>query len=66
MCKAFSCIVDPVGKVTWKRGVDSHTDLAKLGGYADRVLGEFAKIEITPNNKPARDVAEYPGIIFCG
>ena len=50
MCKAFSCIVDPVGKVTWKRGVDSHTDLAKLGGYADRVLGEFAKIEITPKN----------------
>ena len=50
MCKAFSCIVDSLGKVTWKLGVDSHSDLAKLGGYADKVLGEFAKIEITPRN----------------
>ena len=51
MCKAFSCIVDQAGKVTWKLGVDSHSDLAKLGGYKDEVLGEFAKIEITPKNK---------------
>ena len=50
MCKAFSCIVDPYGKVTWKLGVDSHSELATLGGYKDRVLGEFAKIEITPRN----------------
>jgi hypothetical protein len=50
MCKAFSCIVDQAGKVTWKLGVDSHSDLATLGGYSDRVLGEFAKIEIVPKN----------------
>jgi hypothetical protein len=50
MCKAFSCIVDQVGKVTWKFGVDSHSELARLGGYKDEVLGEFSKIEITPKN----------------
>jgi hypothetical protein len=50
MCKPFSCIVDQAGKVTWKLGVDSHSDLAALGGYKDTVLGEFAKIEITPKN----------------
>ncbi|MDE2103713.1 MAG: hypothetical protein KGL39_41130 [Patescibacteria group bacterium] len=50
MCKAFSCIVDQVGKVTWKLGVDSHRELAEIGGYEDRVLGEFAKVEISPKN----------------
>lgn len=50
MCKAFSCIVDQAGKVTWKLGVDSHSELARIGQYADRELGEFAKIEITPAN----------------
>ena len=50
MCKAFSCIVDQAGKVTWKLGVDSHSYLATLAGYKDMVLGEFAKVEITPNN----------------
>jgi hypothetical protein len=50
MCKAFSCIIDQAEKVTWKLGVDSHSELARIGGYADRELGEFAKIEITPKN----------------
>ena len=50
MCKAFSCIVDQIGKVTWRIGVDSHSELARIGGYADRELGEFAKVEITPKN----------------
>src|ERR1035437_7916124 len=50
MCKAFSCIIDQVGKVTWKLGVDSHSDLVTLGGYKDLVLGAFAKAEITPKN----------------
>jgi len=50
MCKAFSCIINQVGTVTWKLGVDSHSDLALLGGYQDRVLGEFAKYEVTPRN----------------
>ena len=46
MCKAFSCIIDQAEKVTWKLGVDSHSELARIGGYADRELGDFAKIEI--------------------
>ena len=50
MCKAFSCIVDQVGKVTWKLGIDAHSELARVGGYQDRKLGEFAKAEITPKN----------------
>ena len=50
MCKAFSCIIDQAEKVTWKLGVDSHSELARIGGYRDAVLGEFAKIEITPKN----------------
>jgi hypothetical protein len=50
MCKAFSCIIDSQGTVTWKLGIDGHTVLAELGGYTDRTLGEFAKIEITPRN----------------
>jgi hypothetical protein len=50
MCKAFSGIVDPMCKVTWKMGVDSHSDLAKLAGYKDQVAEEFAKFEITPKN----------------
>ncbi len=73
MCKAFSCIVDQAGKVTWKIGVDSHSDLARLGGYQDRVLGEFAKIEITPKNGDylypdewAYSVDESPVPVWCG
>jgi len=50
MCIAFSCIVDQVGKVTWKLGIDAHSELASFGGYQDRKLGEFAKAEITPKN----------------
>ena len=50
MCKAFSGLVDFNDKVTWKLGVDSHTDLAKIGGYSDKQLGEFAKFEYTPKN----------------
>ena len=73
MCKAFSCIVDRYGKVTWKLGVDSHSELARLGGYPDRVLGEFAKIEIIPRNnnylKPDEwvyQVDESPVPAWCG
>ena len=50
MCEAFSCIIDQDEKITWKLGVDSHSELARIGGYEDKVLGEFAKIEITPKN----------------
>ena len=54
MCKAFSCLVDIKAKVTWKLGVNSHSDLVKLAGYKDNTADphsmEFAKIEITPKN----------------
>ena len=54
MCKAFSCIVDVGAKVTWKFGVDSHTDLQKMAGFKDHTsdpsLMEFARVEITPDN----------------
>ena len=73
MCKAFSCIIDQDEKVTWKLGVDSHSDLARIGGYADRVLGEFAKIEITPRNGNYLNpdvwdyrVDESPVPVWCG
>ena len=73
MCKAFSCIIDINEKVTWKFGVDSHSELAKLGGYADKQLGEFAKIEITPRNGNYLDpdiwdyhVDESPAPEWCG
>ena len=42
-------------KVTWKFGVDSHTELVKLGGYRDETADPsqmtFARVEITPDNK---------------
>jgi hypothetical protein len=78
MCKAFSGIVDITGqKVTWKLGVDSHTDLVRLAGYkdstADPKLMEFAKIEITPKNgdylnpdKWVYKVDESPAPIWIG
>ena len=89
MCKAFSCIVDQVGKVTWKlgialwslavwlrisdRGRDAHSELARIGGYQDRQLGEFAKAEITPKNNDYLNPDEWvfrfdksPVPVWCG
>lgn len=51
MCKAFSCIINTFGDITWKMGVDSHSELARIAGYKDQQLGEFAKVEITPKNE---------------
>ena len=55
MCQAFSCIVEPSAKVTWKFGVDSHTELVKLAGLRDQTADpaqvQFARVEITPDNK---------------
>jgi hypothetical protein len=55
MCQAFSCIVEPSKKVTWKFGVDSHTELQKLAGLSDQTSDPakmlFARVEITPDNK---------------
>ena len=73
MCEAFSCIIDQAEKITWKLGVDSHSELARLGGYDDKVLGEFAKIEITPKNNDYLNpdewvyrVDESPVPVWCG
>ena len=55
MCRAFSCLVNAGAEVTWKFGVDSHTELVKLAGYKDRTADPaqmtFARVEITPKNK---------------
>jgi hypothetical protein len=54
MCKAFSCLVTIDRKVTWKMGMDSHTDLVQMAEYKDQTADphamEFARIEITPDN----------------
>ena len=53
--------------------MDSHSELARLGGYDDKVLGEFAKIEITPKNNDYLNpdewvyrVDESPVPVWCG
>jgi hypothetical protein len=53
--------------------VDSHSRLAEIGGYPDRQLGEFAKIEITPRNNDylnpdewVYSVDESPVPKWCG
>jgi hypothetical protein len=54
ICKAFSCIVEPNCKVTWKLGVDSHEELIKMAGVKDDTTDPskmaFARVEITPVN----------------
>jgi len=54
MCKPFSCIVGMDKKVTWKFGVDSHTELIRLTSYRDDTGDKkemtFARVEITPEN----------------
>jgi len=54
MCKAFSGIVEPSCKVTWKLGVDSHESLLALtklkDDTSDPALMTFARFEITPKN----------------
>ena len=54
MCKAFSCIIEPDKKVTWKMGVDSRDQLLKIAGLPDDTLDpatiRFCRIEIAPKN----------------
>ena len=62
MCKAYSCIVDKNGKVYWKAGLDSHSDIQKQFKLKEPKLHEpptneeiakkiqWAKIEITPKD----------------
>ena len=54
MCKAFSGIVEPSCKVTWKLGVDSHESLLALtklkDDTSDPALMTFARVEISPKN----------------
>jgi hypothetical protein len=54
MCRAFSAIVEPSCKVTWKLGVDSHTDLLRIAGLRDDTDDPrqmmFARVEVTPKN----------------
>ena len=54
MCKAFSCIIEPDKKVTWKMGVDSHDKLLEIANLPDDTLDpatiRFCRIEIAPKN----------------
>lgn len=54
MCKAFSCIIEPDQKVTWKMGIDSHDQLLKIADLPDDTLDpakiRFCRIEIAPKN----------------
>ena len=54
MCRAFSCIIEPDKKVTWKMGIDSHDQLLKIAGLPDDTLDpakiRFCRIEIAPKN----------------
>jgi len=54
MCRAFSCIIEPDEKVTWKMGIDSHDQLLKIAGLPDDTLDpatiRFCRIEIAPKN----------------
>jgi len=54
MCKTFSCIIGIDRRVTWKFGIDSHSELVTIAGYkdctADLNAMEFARVEITPDN----------------
>lgn len=55
MCQAFSCLVSIDKKVTWKFGIDSHSELVRMAGYKDNTSNAqettFARAEITPDNK---------------
>jgi hypothetical protein len=48
MCKAFSGLVLPDGKVIWEFGVDSHETLIEKAGLKDDRLGKFVRFEIRP------------------
>jgi hypothetical protein len=54
MCKAFSCIIEPNKKVTWKMGIDSHDKLLEIAGLPDDTKDpakiRFCRIEIAPKN----------------
>jgi len=54
MCKAFSCIIEPDKKVTWKMGVDSHDKLLEIANLPDDTLDpamiRFCRIQIAPKN----------------
>ncbi len=54
MCKAFSCIIEPDKKTTWKVGIDSHDKLLEIAGLPDDTKDpdkiRFCRIEIAPKN----------------
>lgn len=54
MCRAFSCIIERNGKVHWKLGMDSHTDIVAMTGLddieSDPARLTFARVEVIPKN----------------
>ena len=63
MCRAFSCIIEPDKKVTWKMGTDSHDALLKIAGLLDDTKDpdtiRFCRIEIAPKNGSYLDPDEW-------
>ena len=45
MCKAFSCIIGQDQKVTWKLGVDSHSELARVADTPTAYWGSLPKLK---------------------
>jgi len=56
MCNAFSCLISREGKVTWKMGIDGHSELVNIAGLSDNTADksklDFARVEITPKGSP--------------
>ena len=51
MCKAFSCLIHRDGKVYWKAGIDSHSNLVehfRLKDDKKELDADFVKVELTP------------------
>jgi hypothetical protein len=48
MCKFFSAIVDDEGKVYWREGLSSHSEIEAACKLRDN--GNFAKVELIPIN----------------
>ena len=52
MCNAFSCLIHRDGKVYWKAGIDSHSNLVehfRLKDDKKELDADFVKVELTPD-----------------
>ena len=61
MCNYFSCLVTRDKKVLWSEKTNSHEDLIEKFGLKDNKLEDrdFVRVEVTPQDKPNRNVEEW-------